>query len=101
MDVRLQYFDGCSSWQSTYMWLCEVLNELGQGTVEPVLECIDTAEEAERRHFVGSPTVLIDGRDPFAGRETIYGLACRVYRTPDGLAGSPSKEQLRAVPAGS
>ncbi len=100
MDIRLQYFDGCSSWQTTYKLLREVLDELGQTTVEPVLERLDSPEEAERRHFVGSPTVLFDGRDPFAGSETTYGLACRVYTTPDGLAGSPTKQQLRAVLAG-
>jgi hypothetical protein len=67
MDVRLRYFDGCPSWETTYTWLREVLNELGLSGVEPVLERVETPEEAQRLHFVGSPTVLIDGRDPFAG----------------------------------
>jgi hypothetical protein len=95
MEVRLQYFDGCPSWETTYSWLREVLDELGQGAVELVLERVQTPEEAERLQFVGSPTVLIDGRDPFARSEARYGLACRIYLTPEGLAGSPTREQLR------
>lgn len=33
------------------------------------LERVETAEDAERLRFVGSPTILIDGRDPFGGTE--------------------------------
>jgi hypothetical protein len=95
MEVRLQYFDGCPSWETTYKWLREALDELGQGAVELVLERVQTREEAERLQFVGSPTVLIDGRDPFAPSEARHGLACRIYLTPEGLAGSPTREQLR------
>jgi hypothetical protein len=36
---------------------------------EPVLERVETAEEAERLRFIGSPTLLMEGRDPFAGAE--------------------------------
>lgn len=63
--------------------------------VEPILEQVETAEDAERLQFIGSPTVLINGRDPFAGAGKALGLTCRVYETPDGLAGSPTLEQLR------
>lgn len=41
--------------------------------------------------------MLVDGVDPFAGPDLHLGLACRVYTTPAGLAGSPTVEQLRAV----
>ena len=74
-----------------------MLVERGQSTVEVSLERIESQEDAERRHFVGSPTILVDGRDPFAVGETNYGLACRVYQTSEGLAGSPTKEQLWAA----
>jgi hypothetical protein len=36
---------------------------------EPVLERVETAEETERLRFIGSPTLLMEGRDPFAGAE--------------------------------
>nr|WP_238426878.1 hypothetical protein [Streptomyces adustus] len=51
--------------------------------------------EAERIGFTGSPTIWIGGRDPFAEAGRAPGLACRVYRTPDGLAGAPELDELR------
>jgi hypothetical protein len=35
--------------------------------VEPILERVETGEGAERLRFIGSPTILVDGRDAFAG----------------------------------
>lgn len=58
---------------------------------------VDTAEEAEKARFRGSPSVLLDGVDPFADADTPVGLSCRVYDTPEGPAGSPTIEQLRAA----
>ena len=55
---------------------------------------VTTSEEAEQRHFVGSPTVLIDGKDPFADRALPVGLSCRLYRTPTGSSEAPTLEQL-------
>ena len=54
-------------------------------------------EEADRVGFRGSPSVLIDGTDPFSDPDAPVGLSCRVYSTPDGLAGSPTLEQLRTA----
>ena len=57
---------------------------------------ITTAQEAEQYGMHGSPTVLIDGRDPFAQPETETSLSCRLYRDDHGRAGgAPSVEQLR------
>ena len=56
---------------------------------------IDSAEEARRREFVGSPTFLIDGLDPFAVPGEPTGVMCRVYATASGLAGVPEVESLR------
>jgi len=44
----------------------------------------------------GSPTILVDGTDPFlAGRDP--SLSCRLYRTPRGLEGLPTLAQLVEV----
>lgn len=58
---------------------------------------IETREEAEERGFVGSPTILVDGVDPFAVEGASVGLACRRYATPEGLSGVPTLEELRAA----
>ena len=70
------------------------LREVGQDDVEPILERVETSEGAEHLRFVGSPTVLIEGRDPFAVEATEFGLACRIYQTATGPAGSPTVEEL-------
>jgi hypothetical protein len=58
---------------------------------------VTSVEEAEALRFRGSPTVLVDGRDPFASGGELFGLACRIYQTPDGPAGSPTVQQFEAV----
>ena len=58
-------------------------------------QLIDTTEAAAEAGFRGSPTVLIDGTDPFAEPDAPVGLSCRVYRTADGYVGSPTLDQLR------
>jgi len=98
MEVRLRYFEGCPHWQTLHDRLREALRVEGMASVEPILERVETAEAAERLRFIGSPTILVDGRDAFAGgAEASFGLTCRVYQTPEGLAGSPTVEQLRSA----
>lgn len=95
MKVSLRYFDGCPHWRTAFDRLRDVLGAEGMADVALVVERVETPEDAERLQFLGSPTILIDGRDPFAGASVGFGLTCRVYETPDGLAGSPTVEQLR------
>ena len=46
----------------------------------------------------GSPTLLIDGTDPFAAPGQPPSLSCRFYRDTTGLTeGAPSVETLRQV----
>jgi predicted DsbA family dithiol-disulfide isomerase len=52
--------------------------------------------EAVRWGMHGSPTLLIDGADPFAEPGQRPGMSCRLYRTDDGrVSGAPSAAQLR------
>lgn len=56
---------------------------------------VSTEQEAATRGFTGSPSILINGRDPFERVGAPTGLACRVYPTPDGPRGVPSLRDLR------
>lgn len=47
--------------------------------------------------FLGSPTIFIDGRDPFPESGATPGLSYRAYRTDASLAGAPTVTQLRAA----
>jgi hypothetical protein len=92
--VTLLYFDGCPNWQVADQRLRRLADEVAF-TLER--RQIDTPAEAEQAGFRGSPTVLVDGNDPFATGDEPSGLACRVYATEDGPQGAPTLEQLRAV----
>lgn len=94
MQVSLLYFDGCPNWRETEQRLLAAFADSGVKTRLTYVH-VDTQEDAERLGFRGSPTVLVDGRDPFASPEDPAGLACRLFRTPDGLRGAPTIEQLR------
>jgi hypothetical protein len=76
--------------------LAEVLAGRTDVTVER--RVIDTAADAELLGMHGSPTVLVDGHDPFAGPDAPASLSCRLYRDADGRSeGAPSREELRRV----
>ena len=92
-SITLRYFDGCPNWQVARSRLEQALEGI-DGGAEITLEQVETAEEAQRLGFRGSPTILIDGVDPFAGANASPGLSCRVYRTEKGTEGSPSVSQL-------
>lgn len=55
---------------------------------------VRSSEEAERLGMSGSPTILIDGRDPFAEGAGVSALACRLYSTDAGYSGVPTVEQF-------
>lgn len=96
MDVQLLYFDGCPNWRETDERLHEAITAAGL-SVRPTYVKVETPEDAERLSFRGSPTVLVNGADPFADASAPVGLSCRVFLTPDGLRGAPTVEQLLAV----
>jgi len=94
MDVELLYFEGCPSWRVMDDRLRVLGAEFGFQH-ERIL--IDTPEAADRVGFLGSPTVRIDGHDPFAQPGAAAGLCCRVYPTAGGLTGCPPLAELRAA----
>lgn len=98
MEITLQYFDGCPNWSIAADRLSTIASERPGITLNHRL--IETLDDAEAIGFRGSPSILLDGVDPFADPLAPVGLACRVYITPAGLAGAPTLEQLRdAIPA--
>lgn len=92
--VQLLYFPECPNWSLAEKRLTEIAAR-SDLSVEHVL--VTTEADAERLSFRGSPTILIDGVDPFTEGHEAVGLSCRLYRTPDGLAGSPTSEQIAAA----
>jgi hypothetical protein len=96
MDIHFLWWQGCPSHPEAWQRLQEVLGEM-KLSVQPESIEIKTDEEAERWHFPGSPTILVNGRDidPNAPTQASR-LTCRVYFKEDGRPSPlPSKEMIR------
>ena len=97
MEITLQYFDDCPNWRITESHLSTLTKEGVDATI--TYQIIDSYASAIENGFRGSPTVLIDGIDPFSSGDAPIGLTCRIYDTDSGAAGSPTLQQLRAATA--
>lgn len=96
MRIEVLTVPGCPNGPAARRRLAQAV--AGQDNVIVEHRVISTQAEATRRGMHGSPTILIDGRDPFAGPGTAASLACRLYRDDTGRAhGAPSAAQLRAA----
>jgi len=122
MQVKILYFNGCPMWETAAARVRAVLAELGRPDVAVQVDDVHQVSNLSSE-WAGSPTVLLDGRDPFAAadepplmwkgrrfgpssaRLAIDGGphpvtardACRIYVTEAGFEGSPSVDQLRTV----
>lgn len=94
MRVQLLYFEDCPNWRLLERRLGALAAEAGID-VERVR--IETDDEARSMGFHGSPSLHVDGRDPFPSEGAPVSLTCRVYPTSSGLEGSPTVSQLREV----
>ena len=93
MKVTLQYFDSCPNWRVVDQRIREVI-ESEDLDIDLDYQLIESPEAAEQYGFHGSPSILIDGVDPFATADTQVGYACRIYLTESGPAEAPSVEQI-------
>jgi hypothetical protein len=67
VKVTIQYVEGCPHWKAADHRVRNVLSGIAGNHVDFEYQLIDSPETAERAGFHGSPTILIDGLDPFAG----------------------------------
>jgi hypothetical protein len=93
--IELLVVPDCPNEAAALTVLQEAAESAGLERVPVTVTVIDSSEEAQRRRFLGSPTFLIDGVDPFAVPGAPTGLTCRVYATADGPSGVPAVETLR------
>jgi hypothetical protein len=66
-------------------------------TPATIRHVIHSAATAARVPIAGSPTILVGGVDLFPANDRTTDLACRIYLTPGGLAGSPTQQRIEAV----
>jgi hypothetical protein len=97
VDIEVRFVEGCPHLPVIRERLARALESVGRPDVEVRLQAVHTAQEAAKLGFTGSPTILIDGCDPFPQHHAVAALSCRLYPTAQGTAGSPSVEQLTAA----
>ena len=92
--IDVLYFEGCPNHKSAMALVLDVVRGLGLDVEVKEIE-VRGPEDAGRLHFLGSPTIQIDGVDvePAARNRTDFGFACRTY---DG-EGLPRSEVLVAA----
>jgi hypothetical protein len=62
--------------------LRSALDDVGLTAVDFEVTVIATQDDAERRGFVGSPAILLNGTDPFETPGQPASIACRLYPGP-------------------
>jgi hypothetical protein len=76
---------GCPSWERALEMLRAEMQAAGHDPDAVVVTEVGAEEEAERRGFPGSPTILVGGRDAQPPQPAAPGgLTCRIYRRRDG-----------------
>ena len=94
MEIKFLYLQGCPHTDAALALLKSVLADLHVAD-EPLLVEITDESDAVANQFLGSPTILVDGKDVETSRKDdtpLYG--CRIYKTLVGNQGIPSREMI-------
>lgn len=96
MDIEFLWFDGCLGHAKARPLLEQVLAE--EGVNHPIRAIkIANHDDAVRHHFLGSPTIRINGRDIVEQADADYAMRCRVYWVDGRPQDYPSKDMIRAA----
>jgi hypothetical protein len=99
MRLRLLQVPGCPGAELLAGRLAELLTAGDDVAVERAV--ITDEAEAAVHGMTGSPTLLVDGVDPFAVAGALPSLSCRLYRDEHNRIGNaPSAAQLRRALTG-
>ncbi len=94
MRVELLVVPDCPNEKRAAELLRQALDEAGFDDVTFETIIVTTREQAHARGFTGSPAFLLDGQDAFAAPGAAPAVACRVYQTAKGPAGTPDLADL-------
>lgn len=96
MVIEILTFEGCPNAQITRERVAHALQlESARAAVKEIE--VNSVELAQRVHFLGSPSVRVDGHDvePGADERRDYGLMCRTYGKNEVSGGAPSLTMVR------
>lgn len=93
-SIEILFFAGCPNFRPAVELAEGVAADLGvDAHIQPVV--VDSADEAVRRRFLGSPSIHVNGHDiePDGERRTDFAVSCRLY----GDSGIPSRDLLESA----
>lgn len=93
MRIELLVVPECAHESAAAGVLTTALADVGLGSVGFTVVVIDSQEDADRRQFIGSPTICVDGEDVFPEPGRPASVACRLY--PGQGPGAPELRDLR------
>ena len=94
MEIELLVIPDCPNEAAAVDLITTALRDTGvRANVARTI--ISTDDQAQSRAFAGSPTILLNGSDPFPSPGAPVALACRIYPTSEGLRGVPDLRDLR------
>lgn len=96
IQIKLLYCDDCPSHEFVLPEMQQIIAQEGiDATIE--LVSVTTDEQAQRLHFVGSPTILVNGQDIVPpSPNSRYARTCRAYNLEDGrISPLPSQDTIR------
>ena len=97
MDIELLVVPDCPNESRALLTLEAAFEQVGLGPQPVRVTMITNQDQAQKRGFIGSPTILLDGVDPFAVPGQSPAVACRVYATPAGRSGVPALDDVIAA----
>ena len=96
MDFELRIISGCPNSAPAGELYLRALEAEGMDPGRLRVRELSTEKEARELGFHGSPTFVAGGVDLFSSTAE-PALSCRVYPSPEGLAGLPSPGALRGA----
>ncbi|HEU0021425.1 MAG TPA: thioredoxin family protein [Dehalococcoidia bacterium] len=94
MNLELLYLDGCSSWHQTLENLRQALRWEGEPLKVSLVRVVG-ARHARTLGMHCCPTIRLDQQELFPQDAETAGLVCRLFRTLEGLSGSPTVQMIR------
>jgi hypothetical protein len=98
VEVSILFIKGCPGCIYTAKYVKDILAD-GAIDAEINLIQIDNDEDARQLHFIGSPTVRVNGMDVETGfsHAKDYGVRSRIYNVEGNQSGYPSKSMIRSA----
>lgn len=97
LGIEVLVVTDCANRQAAIDRLRTALGTLGDPRANITERTIDDPADADAAGMHGSPTIRINGHDPFAGPDATPSVSCRLYPSTTGLDGAPPVAELVAA----